>query len=490
MSLTSALTSARNALSVRAAETDVVSRNVAGVNEAGYTQKRANVSTDLVGAIRVTSISRTTDQVLLTNMTRASSAAAAQKALLGGINQLQQIVDPALGDATLSARMGALNQALAQAAGTPSDETLAQHAVDQASNLAQALKEATNTIQSARKTADSDMVASVKTINDLLGQFESVNTRIVQANAGNRDATNDLDERDRLIGQIANEISIRTTVRSTGDMQIFTDGGITLFDSVPRNVSIVPTTAFDATSHGQPVMIDGLPVTGPNAMMSVQSGRLAGLATLRDETAPAYQNQMDEMARGLITSFSERDVTDSAASARAGLFRDGTSTNLPGSSLNQGLAARIAVAATVDRRQGGTPLLLRDGGISDPADPAYKLNVDGSASWSDRLQVLSSSLDQGMTFDPANGVLSTGSLTRFVAVSTGWIEGQRQVASSEADQKSAFFERAQQALSSATGVNLDTEMSKMLDLERAYQGSAKLLTVVDSMLQTLLQAAG
>ena len=30
----------------------------------------------------------------------------------------------------------------------------------------------------------------------------------------------------------------------------------------------------------------------------------------------------------------------------------------------------------------------------------------------------------------------------------------------------------------------------MLDLERAYQGSAKIISVVDTMLQSLLQAAG
>src|SRR4051794_32317985 len=53
MSLTSALTSARNALSVRSAETEVVSRNVAGVNEIGYTLKRANVATDSAGSVRL-----------------------------------------------------------------------------------------------------------------------------------------------------------------------------------------------------------------------------------------------------------------------------------------------------------------------------------------------------------------------------------------------------------------------------------------------------
>ena len=490
MSLTSALNSARNALSVRSAETDLVSRNVAGVNEAGYTQKRANISTNLPGAIRLISISRASDDVLFTGMTRAASDSAAQKALLAGLNQMQQIVDPALGDATLSSRMGALNAALTQSAGTPSDETLAQDTVDKANSLAQSLRDATSTIQAVRQGADADMVASVKSINDLLSQFQSTNMRIMQSQASQRDSTNDLDARDQILAKLGSEIGIRTLQRQNGDMQIFTDSGVTLFDGAPSNVTIDATTVFDPTTSGQPIMVDGLPVTGDHAIMKLQSGRLAGLARLRDESAPAYQRQMDEMARGLIQVFQETDTSGNASSARAGLFRDGTSTDLSGSSLSTGLAARLSVAATVDRRQGGNPFLLRDGGINAPGDPSYRLNINGAASWSDRLQILSSALNNDFDFDPANSVLTKGSLTRFAAVSTGWIEGQRQTASSEADQKSAVYDRAQQALSAATGVNLDTEMSKMLDLERAYQGSAKLISAVDSMLQSLLQAVG
>jgi flagellar hook-associated protein 1 FlgK len=209
---------------------------------------------------------------------------------------------------------------------------------------------------------------------------------------------------------------------------------------------------------------------------------------VRDSIAPAYQGQLDEIARGLISAYSETDNTGDPATAKAGLFRNGTSTALPGA-LTPGLAASISVASTVDRKQGGNPFLLRDGGISDPTNAAYKLNTANAGSFSDRLRALSTATEASQTFDSSGGAITSGSLSLYASSSTGWIEGQRQTATTASEQKAAFLDRATQALSNATGVSLDTEMSKMLDLERAYQGSAKLLSVVDNMLQSLLQAA-
>jgi flagellar hook-associated protein 1 FlgK len=221
----------------------------------------------------------------------------------------------------------------------------------------------------------------------------------------------------------------------------------------------------------------------PAAIRSVSDFRTAS------EIQPFVSGQLDEIARGLISAFSETNAAGDPASVRAGLFRDGTSTALPSGS-TAGLASRISVAASVDRKQGGNPFLLRDGGLSDPTDPSYRLNNAGAASFSDRLRALSTAAEQPQAFASSGGALTSGSLTLYAASSTGWIEGQRQTAATESEQKSAFLDRATQALSGATGVSLDTEMSKMLDLERAYQGSAKIISVVDNMLQSLLQAAG
>ena len=55
--------------------------------------------------------------------------------------------------------------------------------------------------------------------------------------------------------------------------------------------------------------------------------------------------------------------------------------------------------------------------------------------------------------------------------------------------QNALAAQATSALSNATGVNLDAEMTNMLNLENSYASTAKLLTTVTSMFQSLLQAA-
>jgi flagellar hook-associated protein 1 FlgK len=63
-------------------------------------------------------------------------------------------------------------------------------------------------------------------------------------------------------------------------------------------VTFAPTTTYDANTSGNAVIVDGVPVAGPGAVMPISSGRLHGLAELRDDTAVTYQSQLDEIARG------------------------------------------------------------------------------------------------------------------------------------------------------------------------------------------------
>ena len=58
---------------------------------------------------------------------------------------------------------------------------------------------------------------------------------------------------------------------------------------------------------GNAVFIDGVPVTGANSVMPLKAGKIAGLAELRDNATVTYQNQLDEIARGLIAVFAESD---------------------------------------------------------------------------------------------------------------------------------------------------------------------------------------
>jgi flagellar hook-associated protein 1 FlgK len=64
----------------------------------------------------------------------------------------------------------------------------------------------------------------------------------------------------------------------------------------------------------------------------------------------------------------------------------------------------------------------------------------------------------------------------------------RRAASSEAENNGALKQRASDALSAATGVNLDAEMARLLELERSYQASSRIITTIDAMYSALFQA--
>jgi flagellar hook-associated protein 1 FlgK len=50
--------------------------------------------------------------------------------------------------------------------------------------------------------------------------------------------------------------------------------------------------------------------------------------------------------------------------------------------------------------------------------------------------------------------------------------------------------RASDALSNATGVNIDDEMSLLLEIERTFNASSKLLAMVDEMLAIFIAGVG
>ncbi len=93
-----------------------------------------------------------------------------------------------------------------------------------------------------------------------------------------------------------------------------------------------------------------------------------------------------------------------------------------------------------------------------------------------------------MAFDPNAGISASASLSAYSTNAIGWFEGARKEAASAVESREALAVRTAEALSNATGVNVDMEMSLLLDLEHSYEASARLIKAIDDMLATLLAA--
>jgi flagellar hook-associated protein 1 FlgK len=344
-------------------------------------------------------------------------------------------------------------------------------------------------VQSVRSGADADMKTSVQNINRLLSQFQTVNTAIVKGTISGDDITDYLDQRDSIVSQMSQELGVTMSIRTNGDAALYTDSGAVLFDKTARAVSFTPTTAYTAGTTGNAVYVDGVPVTGANSVMPLKSGKLAGLAQLRDQSTVTYQSQLDEVARGLINTFRESDQSGAALPDVPGLFTYPGSPAMPASAtVSVGLAGLISVAASVDPAQGGNPNLLRDGAISGSV--AYQYNTAGNGGYSARLQQLIGGMDASQPFDATTQGKPNGSLIDFASSSTSWIENQRKTADSNVTYQKTLLDRSTAALSNVSGVNMDDEMSLMLQVERTYSASSKIISTVDQMLQSLLAAVG
>lgn len=478
MSLASALSIAQSSLQTTSRQTAVVSRNVADASNPDYARRIAQVVSTDPGA-RAVQIQRATNDQLFRQNLAALSAWAGQSALYDGLDQLDLAVNGVDNASSASTAIGKLHDALQLYATSPSNQNLGSAVIDAAREVVRSLNEGTDAIQKFRTDTDGQIATAVGDLNSLLAQFKDANAAVVSGTHAGTDISDALDQRDALLKKIGEYVPISTFTRGDNDMMITTGDGTTLFETVPRTVSFQPKASYGAGTQGNAIYIDNVPLK--TGTVGDAGGKLAGLVQLRDNVTVTMQAQLDEIARGLIGAFAEKAPPLADA---AGLFMQKGTSAVPGT-LTDGLAGKIEINALMDPRAGGNVNLLRDGGANGAA---YVVNTGGGASYADQLINYGERLDEKMAFSPATGISTDVSVTAYSANAIGWFEGVRKQASTAADAKEALAARTAEALSNNTGVNVDTELSLLLDLEHTYQASARILNSVNQMLDALMEA--
>jgi flagellar hook-associated protein 1 FlgK len=485
--LSSAINSALSGILTTSSQTAVVSRNVTRAGEEGYSRKTALVTSDPVGNPRTIGVSRSADLRLTEKANQAQSTVSYEKTLADALLRLSETVGDVEDDGSITWGLGRLQTGLSDFAGDPSSTAFANEAFASARDLAASIRSAADVITEVRGQADAAIGASVQKINTLLASIHELNSSIVAKAPGDPMAAELMDQRDGLVKQLSSEIGVRVINRPDNAIAIFADNGAVLFDVVPRSVTFTPTQPFAATATGNSLRIDGIDVTGPNSPMPLKSGALAAQFQVRDNLASTYSIQMDEIARSLITLFAETDQgVPPSLPAATGLFTYSGSPAVPPSGIHvPGLASELGISAAFDISQGGTPFLLRDGGSNGAA---YLENAAGLTGFQGRIDSLLTALEAGFSFAASAQIGSNASIQEFASSSAGWVEGKRQENSRSLNFADAAQQRASEALSRKTGVNIDEEMSILLNLEKSYQASARIMTSVDAMFNSLLEA--
>lgn len=488
MSLTNASDIASKSLGTISSQLSVISRNISSAGTPGVSAKKALVGSDESGAAAFLGVARNTNKELYRNLLGATAAQGANTQISTGLDQ----IDRALGlsdpenSRSPAATISRLTSALQTYSASPDNQTAAQLALSAARDVVSSLHEATDVTQNLRRQMDADMSSSVDTINSLLARFETLNRDIVSRSASGADVTDALDQRDALLTQLSGEIGVRTLTRPNNDMVIYTDSGVTLLETSARTISFKQTQNLAPGVAGNAVFVDGVQVTGAGAPLAIHAGALQGRAQLRDNVAPQYQKQLDEIARGLVVAFSEQDQSGGGGPALPGLFTFSGASSAPAATVIDGLANQVTINANVDPDQGGVIDRLRDGGISGGAQ--YVSNTGGGAGYATRLLELVNATSSSQSFDVAGGLEAETTTSVYAANSNGWIGAHRQLAARGTTYYDALVSQTTQALSNATGVNLDDQMAQMAALENSYQASAKLLQSINGLFDALFAA--
>jgi len=566
MSLTSALSIGRSGLAANQAALETAGNNLANVATPGYTRQsavlraaspiEAGPGTFLGTGVRVQSIIRNIDAALESRLNTATSDRSAADARHDLLSQVEAIHND-LSDTGLSSRLSEFFNAWSELANNPSDASLKTMVVQRGSTIASYLQSVHKDLVDARNQLDDQLRSEVGQADALLDQIADLNRRIANAEGGQGGANSLRDERDQLIRELSEIISVSTVHQDSGSTDVFL-GGIPLVIGATNRGLDIEFTSDDAQQFQAKLRVsqDGTFVNTPSGsvgalMAAREEDMVAAIETLNSFTGSLIEqvNRVHSQGQGeqlFNTTTGTYTVADTAAAlthadAELDFVPAHGSFKLHVTQQSTGTRQTHQINVDLDGI-GGADMSLDDlvAAINATgADVTASTTVDG------RLKIDADSSDFKFSFsDDSSGVLAALGVNTFftgksgldvgvnqalvdqphlLATTANHVDGGNATALAIADLQQTELEalgglslpelwsrhiqdyavRTSQAelqtqtsativesltaqRSAISGVAVDEEAIDLISFQRAYQGSARFLSVVDQLMDTLL----
>jgi flagellar hook-associated protein 1 FlgK len=401
----------------------------------------------------------------------------------------------------LGSLLGKLQDQFSTLLTDPSNPVQQSAVVSGATTLAQGINTLSAGYTTQRQTAEDNIVAEVGAANSALNTIGALSDQIIALRSQGQSTADLESQRDAAVQGLSQVLNVNVLEQPNGDMVVTTGSGTTLpihAQSGPLSVSdanVQPGSCYPGGGIG------GITLGGVDVTQQLIGGELGANVTLRDTTLPTYQAELDEFSQNMASRFSAQGLT---------LFTD-PNGNVPagGGSPAQsgyiGFAAQIQVNPAVQ----ANPALVRDGTTTVAGSPtgasAFTPNPSGGPQGFTTLvtRVLDNALGpdaQTGVAQPASataGLGATGTLSapftapatlaNFASSLTASQAADSATVSSQLSTEQAVQTTLTNQLSSQTGVNIDQQMSLMIQLQNAYGANAKVIGAVQSMFATLLQ---
>lgn len=487
MSISSAFNSATSGLKATSKLASTISSNVSNALTAGYAKRTTELSSVTAGGVgtgvRIGATTRTESPYLTSERRLAQSAEAATSARSDAYSRLMEKMGEAGVSGSLSANGTALETALMAAVASPQSTTLQTNTVDTARNLVASINGIAKEASAVRTEADAEIARQVATVNDTLNKVQVLNQKITNLTLQGVDTLSLQDERGQLIDGISAIIPVRTVNRDGGAVSIYSQNGAALldgsvwelsFDAAPTTVTSDMTLAggqLGALKQDQGAFLGLVTVATGTGTGPMDGGSLAALFQVRDSIVPEFTGELDRFSNDLIERFRDLMPASTLDASGNGLFVDPAGTG------TDGLASRISVNAAVDPDQGGAVWRLRDG---------LGATVEGASGNGAILQAMSDAMAEKR--DPIGFVSQSAQNDSSTMASeiSAYFSGK----SARSDDDLSFLNARASTLveqeTNYTGVDSDSELQYLTVVQQAYVANAKVLTTIDTLMQTLL----
>lgn len=448
---------------------EVTGQNLANVNNPAYARQRLQIQTSIslpseIGPIgtgaEATMVEQLRNALLDIQIRNEESVGGYWLAQQNGLQNAQITLSEYLdrsassvdgtsnsgstGNLGISNALANLFNAFQSVATSPSSLPEKQALVNQAQTLATRFNNVASGLTGIREQLNQSITNDVASANQLLADIADLNDQIAKAELPLGGKANDLrDLRETKLEALAKLVDFDTATGTDGTLSI-TIGGVQ-FVSGKDVTDRLGTFGRTGEVYGaNEILVMSM---NQNTVLPIQGGSIAGTIDVRDNTLQTFGDKLDTLAAALIAEVNALHTTG----ATGANFFTGTG------------AADIQVNSSL---------------LDDPS--LFQSGVAGQAG--------DNSIALGLAKLANTPFAALGGIT--VSDYYGKITGDFGQALANANTQVSNYTTVSNALlkqrDSISGVSIDEEMTNLLTYQKAYQASAKIVTTVDEMLDTIL----
>ncbi|WP_457681187.1 flagellar hook-associated protein FlgK [Thermovibrio sp.] len=449
MALLQALSLATQALLSEQIAINSTTKNINNAYTDGYSREEP-VFADLPnGGVSVKELRRIFDRAIFKRFISANQESEAYSARSTVLSQVESVFNDAQGSG-FSKELNNFFSTLNDVALNPDDLAARESFLSAAQTLVGRIRQAYSSLEEIKSTYTSKLKESVADLNRLLGELAKVN-RSISLSKSSPTYNQYLDQRDELIKEISSLIDTKVSFNEDGTVNLYTSKGFPLilkgrafplhFGETGEGVVLIKTEGVDLSGELEGGAIGGT-LKGLNDALEWEERLNRFTSTFAKEVNQQHEAGYDLYGETGVSLFTSDNGEPIDASNITLAFTD---------------PKKVSAASSTE-------------------------NLDSDNANAKALIAL-----QDKTFTELDGL----SFSEFYASKIVADLGSRVAEVKDlSDNASLKLDSLKEKFKEISGVNVDEEMIKLTQFQRAYQAAAKVVSVSDRLLETILTMVG